>query len=115
MSSHPDISAAQLESRLFQLARDPLVVTKADGQIVHVNPAAGDLAGRTAEELLGSSFWDLIHPADHGAVVAQLQQLGQEGGADPGPVRCRVLRGEHLWRWVEASATYDADTGLLFA
>jgi PAS domain S-box-containing protein len=114
MSSDPDMRAAQLERRLFQLARDPLVVTSADGRIVHVNPAACALAGRTEEDLCAGSFWDLIHPADHAAVAAQLQNLEADDGT-PAPFRCRVLRGDDLWRWIEASATYDAEAGLLYA
>jgi PAS domain S-box-containing protein len=114
MSSDPDTSAAQLERRLFQLAGDPLVVTSPDGRVVHVNPAACELAGLTADELLAGSFWDLIHPADQEAIAAQLQAL-EQGSVEPAPFRCRVLRGDHLWRWVEASATYDPETGLVYA
>ncbi|MEA2248770.1 MAG: hypothetical protein QOH46_3299 [Solirubrobacteraceae bacterium] len=114
MTSDPDTRAAQLERRLFQLARDPLVVTSLDGAVAHVNPAACELAGRTEAELLAGTFWDLIHPADHAAVAAQMEVLGSTSDT-PGTFRCRVLRGDDLWRWIEASATYDADTGLLYA
>jgi two-component system, cell cycle sensor histidine kinase and response regulator CckA len=114
MSSDPDTSAEQLEQRLFRLAGDPLVVAAPDGRVLRVNPAAAELARRSEDELLAGSFWDLVHPADHPVVTAQLEVVMRTSAA-PTSFRCRVLRGDDLWRWVEASVTYDPDADLLYA
>src|SRR3954466_4394280 len=69
MSSAPDMEdLGSLEQRLFDLAADPLVVTCTDGRVLRVNRAACVLAGRNKAELLTMSWWDLIHPSDHGAI-----------------------------------------------
>ena len=57
------------------------MVTCTDGRILRVNPAACALAGRTEEELLASTFWELVHPADHAAVGAQHEELRRDGRA----------------------------------
>src|SRR3954467_12400780 len=67
MSSAPDMDLGALEQRLFELAADPLVVTCTDGRVLRVNRAACVLAGRDEAELMTMSWWDLIHPAAHGA------------------------------------------------
>jgi two-component system, cell cycle sensor histidine kinase and response regulator CckA len=107
-------TAGALEQRLFELAADPLVVTAMDGRVLRVNPAACELAGRTEEELLARSYWDLIHPADHAAVAAQQGEM-QGGRGAATPFRCRILRADGSWRWVESSSTYDADAGIIFS
>jgi two-component system, cell cycle sensor histidine kinase and response regulator CckA len=112
MSSDSDRRDGALERRLFELAADPLVVTDTEGGIVKVNPAACALAGRSAEELAAASYWDLLHPADHAAVRARIAEL-REYGVSATPFRCRVIRPDGSWRWVESSSTYDAGAGLL--
>jgi len=56
MSVDSHTGTGSLEQRLFELAPDPLVVTKIDGGVVRVNPAACAIAGRTEEELLAGSY-----------------------------------------------------------
>jgi PAS domain S-box-containing protein len=113
MSVDSHTGAGSLEQRLFELAADPLVVTKIDGGVVRVNPAACAIAGRTEEELLAGSYWDIIHPADHAAVTAQ-HGADRDGGTAT-PFRCRIVRPDGSWRWVESSSTYDLDRGLIFS
>jgi two-component system cell cycle sensor histidine kinase/response regulator CckA len=114
MTPHSDTGAGALERRLFELAPDPLVVAGSDGRILLANAAACELVGRTEAELLSSSFWDLVHPADHEAVAAQ---QGERRAGRPGvsPFRCRVVRRDGAVRWVESSSTYDAERELLFS
>ena len=114
MSSAPDMDLGSLEQRLFELAADPLVVTCTDGRVLRVNRAACVLAGRDEAELLGMSWWDLLHPADHGAIAARHEELRRDGGGAT-PFRCRIVRPDGAWRWVESSSAYDADQKLIYS
>jgi two-component system cell cycle sensor histidine kinase/response regulator CckA len=110
----PDPHTAQAERRLFELARDGLVVAAADGSVVRVNPAACAIAARTEDELVGRRLADLVDPADRAAVSAQTAALIR-AGTSPAPFRCRVVRPDGSRRWVEATAGVDTDEGLVFA
>ena len=68
MSSEPH--TAHAESRLFELARDALVVAATDGRVLRANPAACTLAGVPEEELVGRRMVDLVDDADHAALTA---------------------------------------------
>src|SRR3954468_7830029 len=114
MSSAPDMDLGALEQRLFELAADPLVVTCTDGRVLRVNRAACVLSGRDEAELRGMSWWDLLHPADHGAIAARHEEVRRDG-AGATPFRCRIVRPDGGWRWVESSSTYDAEHKLLYS
>ena len=103
-----------LEQRLFDVAPDAMVVTAIEGGILRVNRAACVLVGLSQDELLSRSYWDLIHPADHGAVAAQHEELRRDGH-NRTPFRCRILRPDGSWRWVESSSSLDTGTGLIFS
>ena len=103
-----------LEQRLFDVAPDAMVVTAIEGGILRVNRAACVLVGLSQDELLSRSYWDLIHPADHGAVAAQHEELRRDG-QNATPFRCRILRPDGSWRWVESSSSLDTDAGLIFS
>src|SRR4051812_11504255 len=114
MSSAPDMDLGSLEQRLFELAADPLVVTCTDGRVLKANRAACVLAGRDEAELLGTPWWDLVHPSDRGALAARHEELRRDG-AGAAPFRCRIVRPDGSCRWVESSSTYDAEQKLLFS
>jgi two-component system, cell cycle sensor histidine kinase and response regulator CckA len=114
MSTESDTRPTDFEHRLFEAVPDSLVVTCTDGRILRVNAAACALAGRSEEELLASSFWELVHPADHAAVGAQHEELRRERTSAT-PFRCRIVRPDGSWRWVESSGTYDPEGQLIFS
>ncbi|MEA2382128.1 MAG: hypothetical protein QOH72_2099, partial [Solirubrobacteraceae bacterium] len=114
MSTDSHTRVGALEQRLFEVVPDPLVVTCTDGRILRVNPAACAIAARDEDDLLAASWWDLIHPADHAAVGAQHEEL-RRGGASATPFRCRILRPDGTWRWIESSSTFDVEGGLIFS
>jgi PAS domain S-box-containing protein len=114
MSSDSHTRGVNFEHRMFEVAADPLVITSTDGRILRANAAACTLAGRSEESLLGCTFWDLVHPADHAAVGARHEEL-QGDGHPATPFRCRIRRPDGTDRWVESSSTYDADEQLIFS
>jgi two-component system cell cycle sensor histidine kinase/response regulator CckA len=103
-----------LEQRFFDQAADPLVVTTVDGRVVRINAAAAELAGRSVAELLGTTFWDVIDPADYAAAGAQTEEIVRTGGV-AAPFRCRLMRPDGEVRWVESTTSHDAERGLLFS
>ena len=108
-----DIPNDALEQRLFELANDALVVTTLDGAIRRANAAAAALAGRSEEEALGSSLWDMLHPDDRAPVRARFLARLQEDAVALEEFRCRIVRPGGEARWCEARAAVDPLAGLV--
>src|SRR5256714_1119000 len=64
---------------LINASPDAVCVIDADGKCVLVNPAGVKLAGRTEEELIGSSIADTYLPEERHLLVNRLQKLKAEG------------------------------------
>ena len=109
MSTHQDIDR---ERRLFELVRDPLFVSSADGRVVGANQAGLDLLGMTEAELVSRPYADLLHPEDREATDRELADVLAHGRT-PAPFRVRVVRPHGHTRWVEAPATVDATSRLI--
>ncbi|MGV7207278.1 PAS domain S-box protein [Oxalobacteraceae bacterium A2-2] len=63
--------------RMWQSSSDVMLVTRMDGTVVAVNPAFTRLLGWSAEDLVGRSALELIHPDDLDASRAELARLGR--------------------------------------
>jgi two-component system, cell cycle sensor histidine kinase and response regulator CckA len=101
------------ERRLFELVRDPLFVTSADGRSHRANTAGLQMFGLSEEEFLAQPWWELIHEDDRRAAEHNLSDILDRGGTSA-PFRIRVLRGDGQPRWIEAHSTVDPDTGLIY-
>jgi two-component system, cell cycle sensor histidine kinase and response regulator CckA len=101
------------ERRLFELVRDPLFVTSADGRSHRANPAGLALLGLTEREFLAQPWWELIHEDDRRAAERNLSDILDRGGTST-PFRIRVLRGDGQARWIEAQSTVEPDSGLIY-
>jgi PAS domain S-box-containing protein len=110
MSTDRDIHR---ERRLFELVRDPLFVTSADGRSHRANTAGLQMFGLSEEEFLARPWWELIHEDDRGAAERNLSDILDRGGTSE-PFRIRVLRGDGEARWIEAQSTVEPDTGLIY-
>ena len=64
---------------LINASPDAVCVIDADGKCVLVNPAGVKLAGRTEEELIGSSIADTYLPEERHLLVNRLEKLKVEG------------------------------------
>ena len=111
MSTHLDNDR---ERRLFELVRDPLFVSSADGRIVGANQAGLDLLGMTEAELVSRPYAELLHPEDREATERELAEVLAHGRT-PTPFRVRVVRSDGQTRWIEAQATVDATSGLIYS
>jgi PAS domain S-box-containing protein len=106
-------SANQRLERFFDRAPDLFCLAGFDGHLKMVNPAWERVLGVAADELLAHSFLDLLHPDDHGATVAILDQLAEGRSVVAFENRFRHSSG----RWVPLrwTAIADLDTGTIYA
>jgi PAS domain S-box-containing protein len=111
MSTRQDIDR---EQRLFELVRDPLFVTSADGRSLRVNAAGLQLLGLSEAQCLARSYVELIHPDDREAARMGLAQMLVDG-TPAAPTRMRLLRPDGEVRWVETRSTVDPVSGDIYS
>ncbi len=86
---------------LTENASDIISIVDAAGVIVYRSPATERWLGYSAQELIGWSIFDLMHPDD----AERARQLFQEVIQQPGAVRCdevRIRARDGSWRVHEA-------------
>ena len=111
MSTHQDIDR---ERRLFELVRDPLFVSAADGQLAQRQPGGARAAGHDRGGVVSRPYTELVHPDDREAPRRELAQVLAHGRT-PTPFRVRVVRPDGEMRWVETQSTVDAVSGLIYS
>ncbi len=77
------------------------------GRLTAVNPALGELLGRSAGELRGTRLVDVTHPEDVAGAVAVLRGLRERGGR--ARHECRVLRSDGTVLPVQVTTSWVAD------
>lgn len=91
-------------------ASSPVGMTLVDleGRLLQVNQAMCDFVGYPAEELVGSHFLNLAHPADWGVELKQLGQLKQ-GEMSSFRIEKRYLHrsGATIWGWLNVTLLRD--------
>jgi len=96
--------------RLLENHAEAACLGTIDGRLLEVNRAYCRLFGKTREQLVGTSYLDLIPPADRTEVVDSLRKLSPRHPANTMTHRVLSHTGEVLWlRWRD-SAIFD-DTG----
>lgn len=107
------VRAEQLTERFFSVALHLLLIADADGTIRRVNPAWVDLLGWGSEELIGTSFLDLVHPDDLEATRAEAARLASGRNTNGFENRYRTCDGSY--RVLTWSAAADPTQGMLYA
>ncbi len=59
--------------RTWRLSSDVMMVARFDATITSVNPAWEQLLGWREDELIGRSFFEFVHPADHDSTLTELR------------------------------------------
>jgi PAS domain S-box-containing protein len=96
--------------RLLENHAEAACLGTMDGRLLEVNHAYCRLFGKTREQLVGTSYLDLIPPADRTEVVDSLRKLSPRHPANTMTHRVLSPTGKVLWlRWRD-SAIFD-DTG----
>lgn len=75
-----------------------------NGVTVYVNPRAAEMLERDVAGMVGCSFLDWVHPADH-VVVAERQRRRQAGEAVPERYELRCVTGTGRVRWMSTRAS----------
>lgn len=70
------VDAPFFDDKFFRRSLDPLCVVRRDGRILRVNRALADALGHEVDDLLATSFFDLVHPDDRSQSVSGLRGLG---------------------------------------
>ena len=99
--------SAQFRS-LVHNATDLITVVDASGAIRYQSPSAEPVLGRSAEELVGTSYLGSLDAADR----ARLDAVFRELAATPGAVATAEYRVRHVdgsWRYVESIVTNSMD------
>ena len=98
--------------RLLENHAEVACLGTTDGRLLEVNDAYCRLFGKTREQLIGTSYLDLIPPADRTEVVDSLRKLSPQHPANTMTHRALSPTGKVLWlRWRD-SALFD-DAGMV--
>ncbi|MEM1349233.1 MAG: PAS domain S-box protein [Myxococcota bacterium] len=89
--------AARLED-FFELSADPMCMASLSGFFLQVNTAFTTVLGYTREELLATSFLELVHPDDIASTKEELNKLEQGQTTFDFENRYRCKDG--AWRWL---------------
>ena len=96
---------------MVQYGSDIIGVVDAQGVYRFVGTNVGTHIGYTAEELLGQSVLQFIHPDDIVQVQEGLQKIQTQKTITLGPLRYRSREG--TWRWIESTVSNHLDDPLI--
>ncbi|RZL09969.1 MAG: PAS domain S-box protein [Rubrivivax sp.] len=91
--------------RLWRLSTDIMLLARFDGTIEAVNPAWNTLLGWPQEDLLGTSFMDLVHEDDQDATAAEAMRLSD--GLTTRSFENRYRHRDGSWRVISWTAVPD--------
>jgi PAS domain S-box-containing protein len=99
-------AARETEKKFFALTETlpAIVFVHQDGKFRYLNPAAEQILGYSTSELLGTNFWDVIHP-DHREIVRARGLSRQEGGAVRARYEFPIISSRGETRWLDCTAT----------
>jgi len=90
---------------LIENSSDLITILDADGTIQYESPSVLHLLGYSAESLIGSNVFSVVHPADRDPVYQQFALVVENSTHVPSvsrPYRLRARDGS--WRWFESTA-----------
>ena len=93
----PEEAAEERFRNLAEHAHDLIAETDEHGRYLYASPNHAELLGWAADELVGSSAFELVHPDDRDAAV-EVFRRGVESGASE-QAACRLRTRDGAWRW----------------
>lgn len=97
----------------FDLSLDLLCIAGRDGRFVDLNAAWTRTLGWSLGELMARPFVDFVHPDDRAATVKETAKLAS--GLMTIRFENRYCHKDGSWRWLQWTARYRADRGLIYA
>ncbi|HEX2552269.1 MAG TPA: PAS domain S-box protein [Microvirga sp.] len=92
--------------RIWRLSTELMLVARFDAEIVAVNPAWATTLGWAEEDLIGTPFIDLVHPADVAGTLAEAGRLSE--GITTLRFENRYRHKDGSYRWLSWTAVPDA-------
>ena len=102
---------AESEARHRAIVEDQaelVSLARPDGELVYVNPAYARHFGRVPAQMIGTSLFDYVEPADRAAVKALVDQVLRTGESDAG--ENRMVAADGTDRWVAWTNRLQVDT-----
>lgn len=99
--------------KLFNYSLDLICIAGTDGYFKKINPRFMKILGYTEEELLTTSFLDLVHEEDKAKTVLELEKLAN--GENTLNFENRFVKKDESYVTLNWLANPDADTGELYA
>ena len=90
--------------QFFSVSLDVMVILDPDGKFVLVNPALQRALGLSADEIVGHSFIDFMHPDDRQASIDRYSER-ISGSQVPGGFENRYRCGDGSYRWLRWSSS----------
>ena len=94
--------------RMWRLSGDIMLVARAEGPIVAVNPAWRATLGWDEPHLVGASLFDLVHPDDLARTQAAMAALESDGRLAPN-FQNRYRHRDGGYRWIAWNASRSDD------
>lgn len=91
-------------------ARDLVLVSDDQGQVLYVSSALQNVVGYESHEVVGTLGFGFVHPEDAVRVRGLHEEVVAQGGTRTYDVRIRAADGS--WRWFEATATNVTETAV---
>ncbi len=104
------LAASEARFRAFvESSKDLTGVIDTTGRITWLPPSVTDMLGFTADELIGTQAFDLIHPDDAGSAIARFSGVTEVGQGRVDPLTLRVRCKDGGWLTVEGIGSLLAD------
>ncbi|KRV49374.1 phosphodiesterase [Wenjunlia vitaminophila] len=100
---------------LVQGSSDVIMIATPTGVLRYVSPASQGVYGRSPQDLVGTEFARLVHPADLGPLLRELRRFLTAPPSEEAATRieCRIRSGNGTWLHVESTVNRHQD-GLIF-
>ncbi len=112
------IDAEEQYRSLFETSTSSILIVNREGRITMVNAAGVNLLGAgKAEDLVGQTYLDLVHPEDRPLSVERLEKIFQAAPSGPPSGhhgRAAVLPREHRMITLKGDTIYVESTGVAF-
>ncbi len=85
---------------LAECTRDLVGLHSVEGNLLYISPSVRELLGFEPGELIGTDFFERVHPEDRVRVREEFARVASEGETVPS-IECRLLRRDDVGIWFE--------------
>jgi diguanylate cyclase (GGDEF)-like protein/PAS domain S-box-containing protein len=109
MKTEQELREREAKYRLFaDNIADILILFDGRGTLLYISPAVEPVLGLRAQDLIGKSCFDLVHPDDKERLAANARN---DALVPANNIAFRIARGDHSMAWVEVNFKRAAETG----